>query len=154
MTPGRFVNVVADLLRRGHRVRFRASGGSMYPAICHDDLITVEPVAPTGLTPGSIVVYRRLDRLFAHRLVGVEAGQSGAPLLVLRGDAADTCDAPVAWDQVLGRVVAIDRAVRPPRGVRSMVRRALSAGASRARRLATRTPRLMDGRRAERCEAT
>ncbi|MGH9372056.1 MAG: S24/S26 family peptidase [Vicinamibacterales bacterium] len=104
-----FVEVSSDLLSSGYRVRFRASGSSMHPAICDGDVITVEPIALSCLAPGSVVVYRRFNRLFAHRLVRIETGRSGAPVFVCRGDAASACDAPVAADQILGEVGRVQR---------------------------------------------
>jgi len=107
--PGKFVQVSSDLLSRGYSVRFRASGGSMQPAICHGDVLTVVPVAPSNITLGSVALYRRFDRLVAHRVVRIEADDLGAPVFVLRGDAATGCDAPVAASQMLGEVVKVER---------------------------------------------
>ena len=107
--PGKFVQVSSDLLSRGYSVRFRASGGSMQPAICHGDLLTVVPVAPANITLGSVALYRRFDRLVAHRVVRIDADDLGAPVFVLRGDAATGCDAPVAASQMLGEVVKVER---------------------------------------------
>jgi len=119
--PGTFVQLSTDLLRRGYSVRFRASGGSMRPAICHGDLLTVGPVATSNISPGSVAVYRRFDRLLAHRVVRIDADDSGAPVFVLRGDAAGDCDAPVAASQMLGEVVRVERGA-------SAIRRHLAVG--------------------------
>lgn len=105
----RFVVVSSELLARGYGVRFRASGGSMRPAICDGDVITVEPAAPASLVPGNVIVYRQLDRVFAHRLVSVGADGAGQERLLLRGDATHVCDAPISRAQVLGEVVAVSR---------------------------------------------
>jgi hypothetical protein len=107
--PGTFVQLSSDLLSGGYSVRFRASGGSMRPAICHGDVLTVGPVAPMNITPGSVAVYRRSDRLLAHRVVRIDADDSGALVFVLCGDAASGCDAPVAATQMLGEVVKVER---------------------------------------------
>jgi signal peptidase I len=122
----RFVAVSSELLAGGYGVRFRAVGGSMRPAICDGDVITVEPAAPTSLTPGNVIVYRQLDRVFAHRLVSVGADDVGEARLVLRGDATRVCDAPISPAQVLGEVVAVRRSRRPAlRDVLGMVGRVL-----------------------------
>jgi hypothetical protein len=122
----RFVDVSSDLLARGYSVRFRAAGGSMSPAIRDGDRITVTPIARATLSPGRVVLYRRLDRLFAHRIVGV-----GEPLL-LRGDAASVCDPPVTSSQLLGEVVAVTRAPVSAfsRALRTL-RRCVASGFSR-----------------------
>ena len=106
---GKFTQLSSELLSRGYSVRFRASGGSMQPAICHGDVLTVGPVAVSNVRPDTIAVYRRLDRLFAHRVVRIDVDDSGAPVFVLRGDAASGCDAPVAASQILGEVVKVER---------------------------------------------
>jgi hypothetical protein len=51
----------------------------------------------------------RFDRLLAHRVVRIDADDSGAPVFVLCGDAASDCDAPVAASQMLGEVVKVER---------------------------------------------
>jgi len=107
--PGKFTQLSSELLGRGYSIRFRATGASMQPAICHEDMLTVAPVALSSIRPGAIAVYRRLDRLLAHRVVRIDVDDSGAPVFVLRGDAASGCDAPVAASQILGEVVKVER---------------------------------------------
>ena len=101
----RFVDVTSDLLERGYGVRFRAGGASMTPAIGDGDLITVKPTTAARLSPGRVVLYRRQDRVFAHRIV--QAANDGDHRLLLRGDAARACDEPVAPSEVLGEVVSV-----------------------------------------------
>lgn len=135
-SPRAFVDVSSDLLARGYRVRFRASGGSMRPAICDGDVITVAPIDGGRIAPGTVLVYRRLDRLFAHRLVDVETTGSGAPSFICRGDAAAWCDAPIAGDQILGEVTRIERSTVPPaRRVLPQLRQLLSGQAEPVRRM-------------------
>ncbi len=106
-----FVEVSSELLAKGYGVRFRASGGSMRPAICDGDVITVAPAGEGRVLPGNVIVYRDRGRLFAHRIVSVKsnAEHGGYHQLLLRGDAATTCDAPVSADRVLGEVVTVQR---------------------------------------------
>lgn len=96
------------LLRDGQRVRFRATGFSMDPTIRDGDVLTVEPVNLGEVRPGEILLYRTARGVIAHRLVRREA--VGTQLLfLLRGDASGTCDPPVSYGDVLGRVVASRR---------------------------------------------
>lgn len=81
----------------------------MRPAICDGDFITVDPTVASTLGPGSVAVYRRLDRLFAHRIVRVVSNRAGAGVFVCRGDAAFDCDAPIPAEQILGVVVGVER---------------------------------------------
>ena len=130
--PGKFAQISTDLLSRGYSVRFRASGGSMQPAICHGDVLTVVPVAPSNILPGSVAVYRRFDRLIAHRVVRIDADDFGAAVFVLRGDAATGCDAPVAASQMLGEVVKVERPTSADPQARGEVSAAACSCRSRA----------------------
>jgi hypothetical protein len=103
----RFVDVSCGLLAQGYGVRFRASGASMRPAVCDGDVITVAPSAASSVAPGTVLLYRRDGRLFAHRVVHVSNGAGG---LLLRGDALPSCDAPVDPALVVGELVAVRRA--------------------------------------------
>ncbi len=104
-----FMDVATELLDRGHRVRFRAEGGSMHPAIRGGDAIVVEPVAPADIRTGDVVLYRTAERVIAHRVIGVDAGIGASPVFTLRGDAAGSAEEPVESHQVLGRVAAVER---------------------------------------------
>ncbi len=104
-------DLTAELLSRGTRVRFRPSGRSMYPSIREGELITVEPVVPSDVKRGDIILYRSARGLIAHRVVGSSPTQSSvlSPHYFLRGDASLSCDKPVAAQQILGRVVGVER---------------------------------------------
>ena len=109
-----FPDLAAEMLRRGNRVRFRAAGASMQPTIEDGELITVGPVAPGSVKRGDILLYQNERGVFAHRMVGVVKGTvtidgGDSPP---RGDASVSCDAPVQLEQVIGRVVAVQRGGR------------------------------------------
>lgn len=76
--PDVFSDVSAELLRRGARVRFRATGRSMQPTILEGEAITVEPVATTAITPGDILLYRWKRGVIAHRVIRIERTQGAA----------------------------------------------------------------------------
>ena len=107
------LDLTAELLSRGTTVRFRPSGRSMYPSIREGELITVEPVAARDVKRGDIVLYRSERGLLAHRVVGSSPTQSSVlspqSSLLLKGDASLSCDQPVAAQQILGRVVGVER---------------------------------------------
>ncbi len=107
-----FGDLSAELLSLGFGVRFRAPGTSMHPTIRHGDLITVEPVAPSNLKRGDIILYRLQNGFIAHRLVNIEERNGCGLTFFLRGDASTTCDAPVKPAQVLGKVVCLERSHR------------------------------------------
>ncbi|MBI4504451.1 MAG: S24/S26 family peptidase [Chloroflexi bacterium] len=103
--------VVRALLAAGRRVRFRARGLSMAPAIRDGDEVEVAPADAAVLRRGAVVLYAdAASRLTLHRLTDRDAATG---LLLLRGDAVGGYDAPVAATQVLGRVVGVTRRAAP-----------------------------------------
>jgi signal peptidase I len=104
-----FLDVTAELLSAGYRVRFRAHGASMHPAIRDGDTVTLEHVDVAAVQAGDILLYRQGQRPFAHRVVQVQHDGRTVVGFVLRGDAKTVCDAPVRPDQILGRVLAPQR---------------------------------------------
>ncbi len=115
-----FLDLSAALLRCGHSVRFHAEGQSMQPTIRAGEAITVAPVMPAQIKRGDIVLYRSARSVTAHRVVRIKRNKrstqssvlSPQSSFILRGDASNTCDEPVEAEQVLGRVVAVERAGR------------------------------------------
>jgi len=81
----------------------------MHPTIRHADIITVEPVAPFKLKKGDIILYRLQGGLIAHRIVKIEKRNGGGLTFLLRGDASINYDAPVKPEQVLGKVICLER---------------------------------------------
>jgi signal peptidase I len=108
-TSAAFVNVVSDLLRRGHSVRFRARGGSMHPTIREGEAITVAPVRPAGIRRGDVILCRVGQGVIAHRVARVARGPDGARLFIPRGDASQSRDEPVGEAAILGKVVTVER---------------------------------------------
>lgn len=106
-----FLDLSAELLGQGYRVRFRPSGGSMHPTIKDGEAVNIEPVEPVDVRRGDIILYKSGVRrgVIAHRVVRVNKSRGNVTSFVLRGDAARTCDLPVAPEQVLGRVVSVER---------------------------------------------
>jgi signal peptidase len=108
-SPPSLILLSGDLLSRGLGVRFRAPGTSMHPTIRHGDVITIEPVAPDNLKRGDIILYRSKSGFVAHRIMNMEERDGSRLTFCLRGDASTTCDAPVKPEQVLGKVVCLER---------------------------------------------
>lgn len=101
--------LATEVLARGDRLRFRARGNSMTPVIRHNDLVEVEPVAPDEVALGDILfLHDERGRLLLHRLIGLLSGEGGLRVLA-QGDALPVADDPVSGDQILGRVVALQR---------------------------------------------
>ena len=104
-----FGELVAALLSAHGRVRFRARGASMVPAVADGDVLTVARVTPDTLCAGDLVLYLRDDgRPVAHRLADGLPGGDDRRLRV-RADAGVGHDELVPPERVLGRIVSIER---------------------------------------------
>ena len=120
-----FSEMLEETLNRGHSIRFRAPGDSMYPTICDGDLITVEPIKPATVIVGDIILYEHKSKVTVHRVMRIlerneknscsalqgpqDRSLSETLEFIFRGDAAIKDDAPVGSEQILGKVVAIER---------------------------------------------
>jgi len=153
LRPHYFEKLCTDLLSEGKSVKFKAPGKSMYPVILDGETLIVEPVAPSAVNVGDIILYKSEEKLIAHRVISIkkinipntqppafslprgisrsEPTSGGIPLespalgpqfsmagasvlscqysLILRGDASYSYDEPVYTDQILGKVIAIER---------------------------------------------
>ncbi len=101
------LDLTTELLSQGATVRFRPTGRSMYPSIREGELITVEPVQASDVKIADIVLYRSERGLIAHRVVEIASRDS--QVFRVRGDASLSCDQPVEAEQILGRVVGVQR---------------------------------------------
>ena len=149
-----FPELISEVLARGHHVRFRAPGRSMYPTIREGETITVQPVSSSAVRTGDIILYRWEKAVIAHRVIRIvlDPAKAGAPqgpkarsspsqsstlsphhLFVLRGDSSGACAERVKPEQILGKVIAVDRDGRriDLYSIPSKVRRVLHPLASR-----------------------
>lgn len=73
-------------------------GGSMEPAIKLGSVIVAKPVAPADVQMGDVITFSDRNRagvLVTHRVVSLETGERGRPVIRTRGDANNVED---AWD--------------------------------------------------------
>ncbi len=131
-----FLDISTELLRRGISVRFCPKGFSMSPTIRDGEAVTVEPLKAREARIGDILLYQTERGVIAHRVVGIEDEESTARVLILRGDSLATCDAPVRAEQILGRVIEVERKGRKVKltGRRAKLRRAAHVCAARLKR--------------------
>ena len=113
-----FPELLSQVLKDGHKVRFRAPGKSMQPAILDGDCLMVEPIESAAIMVGDIILYQADERIVAHRVMNIGKGkitkiQPAAPIthysFILRGDASYSYDEPVYPDQILGKIVSVER---------------------------------------------
>jgi len=123
----------------------------MYPTIRENEVIIVEPIAPSEVKVGDIVLYRVKNSVVAHRVIRITAHDSQPPRsssaasdpallpslsFILRGDALRIEDQPVEGGRILGKVVAVERKGRRagPYGRRADMRRLIHTIGSTLRR--------------------
>ncbi|MDP2659421.1 MAG: signal peptidase I [Dehalococcoidia bacterium] len=100
--------LACEILKLGHRVRIPTIGTSMYPHIRFGEVIHIETVDIAGLVVGDIVVYTSGRRMVAHRVIRMRKDAEG-PFVLAKGDSFHVFDHPVRAEQVIGKVVAIER---------------------------------------------
>jgi signal peptidase len=108
----------------------------MYPTIRENEAITVEPVVPHDVKVGDIILYRSGESVVAHRVIRIEKGEGSASHFILREDTWGTLDEPVEAEQILGKVVSVERGGRSidPYSTRAKVRLLVHTIASRLKR--------------------
>ncbi len=111
VAPEALRQLFIDLLKEGYIIRSWAVGGSMSPCIKKGDLLVVKPIALEEAGIGEIVAYRKEESqsvLTTHRVVarGKDQGQG---YLMTQGDRNIYRDLPLSPQDVLGKVVGIER---------------------------------------------
>ena len=110
-----FPELIIELLQDGYSVNFNAPGHSMYPTIMANEKIVVAPIDPAAVRTGDIILYRSNGSLIAHRVTLIkkvntdEISTNPDWSFILKGDASPTYDEPVNFEQILGKVIAIER---------------------------------------------
>ncbi len=94
------------LLAGGLNVHINTRGSSMFPLIRTGDKITISP--DKKLCIGDIIVFKKNDMMLGHRLVKVFE-KNGIRYYQTRGDSLFSLDEPVTSDQILGKVIKIER---------------------------------------------
>lgn len=95
-----------EVLAQGFCIRVKGRGFSMYPFVRTGDTLLIEPKTPAELNIGDIIFYRRSTGLYvAHRLIK----KNDSATLITKGDNLHYYDEPVPAEQVLGRVVSVER---------------------------------------------
>jgi len=108
-SPQLATEVIVGLLREGRSVRFKARGRSMYPTIRDGEIITINPIAPSLLKAGDIILYDSGGSLIAHRIARINQGDGNKVEFIVRSDTTGDCDETVALRQILGKVVCVRR---------------------------------------------
>jgi hypothetical protein len=112
--------MLAELLGRGFLVRVRVTGRSMRPALPDGSVVHLVSTAAAPARFGDVILTRSGgDRLRLHRVLARRRAPDGRLVFRTKGDAAAGLDPPVTADEVLGRLVALER--RSPGGTVAVV---------------------------------
>lgn len=102
------LDLAAEVLRSSGALHLKAWGMSMLPSIYPGDLLTIQNAHQEDIVPGDIVLVRRDNRFFVHRLAEKRYHQ-GVLQWITRGDAMPHNDPPATGSELLGRVSSIRR---------------------------------------------
>lgn len=103
-----FLELSNKILSKGSCLRFRARGGSMHPFIRDGDVLKVEPAEVSEIKLGDVIFYRTGSRPVAHRVIR-KVSENGKAFLVTKGDSSPSSDQPVYPEDLLGKIVAVER---------------------------------------------
>lgn len=98
----------AEIFDRGYYLRARVQGNSMHPVIRDGDVVLVKPAKMSEIKLGDVVCYRSGNIIIAHRFIQ-KRRENGKIALLIKGDSNLSFDKKVHREQVLGKVVVIER---------------------------------------------
>jgi signal peptidase I len=103
------LKVSRDILKKGKSVRFQAKGWSMRPFIQDGDFIVVSPIENSFVKIGDVVFYSTTEnKIIVHRVIR-RYKKNGRMAILIKGDATFGLPDKVDSQNVLGKVVAIER---------------------------------------------
>lgn len=104
-----FLDISKEILEKGSRMRFIATGTSMGPFIKHGDVIEIEPIELASIKAGDVIFYTRPGgHGVVHRVIRTNRSENRITFLT-KGDALRGFDNTVSSEQVLGRVAKVKR---------------------------------------------
>jgi len=98
------VKLAREELAQGALVRLRVSGSSMAPLIEPGDVVLVRHARLADLRRGDLLLIEQEGAFLVHRLVAADAHG-----VRTKGDNASHADSPIAPQDVLGHVVAVEK---------------------------------------------
>jgi len=96
---------VEMLGRAGQRGTVRVQGQSMMPTLQSGDLLAID-FDRARLRRGRLLIYRQVEYLVVHRLLGHASSDDGRPSLRTRGDGLSQFDPFLDPENVIGQVLA------------------------------------------------
>ena len=100
-----------DIFRKGKSARFQAKGWSMRPFIRDGDFIVVSPIENSSIKTGNVVFYLTTEnKVIVHRVIKkYKKDKDNRITMLIKGDATFSSPEKVEMQNVLGKVVAVER---------------------------------------------
>jgi signal peptidase I len=98
-----------DICQEADRCTYTVSGRCMEPVLFSGHMVDVEKCDINNLDEEDIVLFRRGDTLFLHRLV-CRVNNNDNIFLITKGDAKKFPDLPVAKNLLFGKAVSVNNA--------------------------------------------
>jgi hypothetical protein len=98
-----FAELMRAVLGKGKLFRFQASGFSMFPFICHGDIVTISPVISKISSGKIIAIFNEQNHLLIHRIIEITSEK-----VLTKGDNSDEIDGWVTQNEILGVVVKVE----------------------------------------------
>jgi signal peptidase I len=99
-----------DILRNGTDLRVRVTGRSMTPFLKGGEVLTIRQMPCVSLKKGDLILYRdKNDLPVLHRIIQKRKGDDGTFCFLTKGDALIAFDGEIREDNVLGKVLRIER---------------------------------------------
>ena len=116
----------------------------MLPTIKDGEAVTVEPVNASAIKRGDILLYLTRRGVTAHRVVKINRSEKDSLGFIMRGDAPGSSDETVRPEQILGRIISVERDGRSidltTRRAKIMRRAREGASKIKSRIVSTRNP--------------
>ena len=104
-----FERLASEILGDGHALIFRARGNSMHPFIQEGDVLEIQRVGSGDIRRVDVLLcVLQEGKIIAHRVIRI-LHVDAQPQFLIKADARFTPDGIFLFDQVLGRVVTIQR---------------------------------------------
>ncbi len=107
----RISGVALEVWQQARRLHYvTVTGNSMWPLICEGDLLLVA-YGEQGISKGDVAVIYNDKRLLVHRITRIK-GKEPERIYITKGDNHCRKDSPSHIDQIMGRVLTVQRGDR------------------------------------------
>lgn len=98
---------IDTLIKKGINLRILVKGSSMFPILRTGDSVIV--TFPDNLRKGDIILFRKDENIVCHRIMKI-INIGGKVFYITRGDSLLYEDGPVSSEDIIGKVLVIERA--------------------------------------------